>query len=128
MPTLAAVLFALAALGGLVMAWMRIGQNRPQPPTSLALVHGAFAVLGFIVYLIAVIGGAPWTGIVAIVLFALAALGGAYLFFGFHQRNRALPVPIVVGHGSIAVLAFIFLILAITGVGTGGGEAGGGGY
>jgi hypothetical protein len=124
MPVVAAVLFALAAVGGLGMAWMRIGQERDRPPTGLALLHGTFAAAGLVVYLIAVIGGAPWTGIVAIILFVLAAGGGAYLFFGFHRRGAALPVPVVVGHGSIAVVAFVFLLLAIAGIGAGGGGSG----
>ena len=37
--TVALVLFALAALGGLVLALMRF-KGKPYPPMGLALVHG----------------------------------------------------------------------------------------
>jgi hypothetical protein len=39
------LLFAIAALGGIVMAIMRLG-GRELPPMGLAIVHGLFAASG----------------------------------------------------------------------------------
>lgn len=121
MAVTAAVLFALAALGGATMAGQRL-RGRETPSGTLATIHGLAAGAGVIVYLIALVGadGAPMSGIVAIALFVVAALGGATLLFGFHLRERALPVWLVLVHGGIAVVAFGFLLVAVL-ASTGGG-------
>ncbi len=122
MAVTAAVLFAFAALGGATMAAQRL-RGRETPSGTLATIHGLAAAAGLVVYVIALLGadGAPTSGIVAIVLFVVAALGGASLLFGFHLRERALPVWLVLVHGGIAVVAFVFLLVAVLGA-AGGGE------
>lgn len=109
---LAAVLFAIAALGGLVMA---VGHFRGRTPPRLALaaVHGVLAAAGLVLLLVAVInlgtGGAPT---VALVLFLLAALGG-FVLLGYHLRGKPLPGGLVGGHGLLAVVAFLVLLSAL---------------
>lgn len=122
MAVTAAVLFALAALGGATMAGQRL-RGQETPSGTLATVHGVAAAAGIVVYLIALFGadGAPTSGMVAITLFVVAALGGATLLFAFHLRERALPVWLVLIHGGIAVVAFGFLLVAVLGS-AGGGE------
>jgi hypothetical protein len=77
---LAAVLFAIAALGGVVMAFMRLG-GKELPPMAIALVHGLFAASGLIALLVAIIGvNAPTSARIALGGFVVAALGGFALF------------------------------------------------
>ncbi len=110
--TLAAVLLAIAALGGVVMAVMRL-TGRELPPMGLAVVHGLFAASGLIALLVAVIGAnAPTQATVAAGGFVLAALGGFFLF-SYHLRRQALPVPVVLVHGVVAVISFVLLLLGI---------------
>jgi len=110
--TVAAVLFAIAALGGVIIAGMRL-RGRQLPPLGLALVHGAFAAGGLIAFLVVVVGRATSTqAVVALVGFIIAALGGFFLF-SYHLRRHALPVPVVIVHGLIAVISFIILLIAI---------------
>ena len=106
----ALILLGMAALGGLTMAVLRI-RGAPLPPMWLALVHGAVAAAGVVVLAyFALTSGIPTLAMAALVIFILAALGGATLFFGFHLRNKPLPIPFVIGHGLIAVTGFALLL------------------
>ncbi len=110
--TIAAILFAVAAVGGVVMAAMRFG-GRELPPMGLALVHGLFAAAGLVTLLVAVAGsGASWVAMAAAAGFLLAALGG-FMLFAHHLRRQALPVNYVVIHGAGAVVSFVILLVAI---------------
>jgi hypothetical protein len=70
----------------------------------------AAAGLIFLVYEAATVSLGPLALGGLIVLIA-AALGGATLFFGFHLREKALPIPLVFGHGLIALTGFIMLAI-----------------
>ena len=110
---LAAVLFALAAVGGLTMAGMRLS-GTPRPPTWLALGHGAMAAAGLIALIYAAATEPlPTLALAALGCFVLAAAGGATIFVLFHLRERPLPIPLVLGHGAIAVTAFVLLLVGI---------------
>ena len=107
--TASIVLFTIAALGGITLAAMRLG-NRPLP-FSLAVAHGVLAAAGLVLLIVAIVV-ATTTGVVlnaALILFIVAAIGGAILF-SFHLRSRSLPVPLVLGHGLLAVVAFVLLL------------------
>lgn len=112
MLTLAAILFAIAALGGLVMA---IGhfRGRTPPKLAVAVAHGVFAAAGLLLLLVAVIkvgtGGAPT---IALLLFLAAALGG-FVLLANHLRGRPLPGGLVGGHGLLAIAAFVVLLSAL---------------
>jgi hypothetical protein len=110
----AVVLFAVAAVGGLVMAVQRF-RGRPQPPLALALVHGGLAAAGLVVLIAVVAKGGASLAVVSLVLFAVAALGGFYLFLGQHLRKKALSVPVVAVHAVVAVTAFVLLLVAVSG-------------
>lgn len=113
--TLALALFAIAAVGGAVLAYLRIS-NKPLP-TPLALLHGALAATGLVVLALGVFGGsAPNRAGLALGLFVVAALGG-FVLFSFHLRKVPLPVPVVVIHGAVAVTAFLILLVAVVGGG-----------
>jgi len=110
--TVAAVLFAVAALGGVVMAAMRFG-GRELPPMALAIVHGLFAASGLVALLLFVVNSnASTLAIVSLVGFVVAALGG-FSLFAHHLRGKALPLNYVVIHGVGAVVSFAILLAAI---------------
>ncbi len=111
MLTLAAILFAIAALGGLTLATLHITKSRA--PIPLALLHGAIAATALVLLVIAVIkaqlGG---LAVLAIVLFAAAAIGGLVLF-ATHLRARPLPKFLIFIHGGAAATAFVILLVFI---------------
>ena len=110
----AAILFAIAAITGIAIAFIRLS-GRDLPPMGLAILHGLFAASGLVTLAIVAVapGAAQWARI-SLGIFVVAALGG-FLLFSFHVRRRALPVPIIGIHGFIAVIAFVILLLAIFG-------------
>lgn len=111
--TIPVVLFALAAVGGIILAAQRFrGQGQPSLP--LALVHGAAAACGLVGLLLAVVRGAPGLATAALGLFLVAALGG-FVLFAMHLQKRALPIPLVLIHGLAAVVAFGTLLVAVFG-------------
>ena len=112
--TAAAVLFALAAAGGVVLASLRI-RDKPLP-MPLALAHGAAAAIGLVLLALAALSGpAPGEARLALGLFVVAALGG-FVLFSYHVRQRQLPLPVVVVHGLVAVIAFVILIAGVVAV------------
>jgi len=110
--TIALALFAVAALGGIILAIIRF-KGKPTPPMGLALVHGAVAAAG-LVALIALVaqGSGPAAAKTALILFVIAALGGFGLFF-HHLRKVALPIWLVVVHALVAVTAFVILLVSV---------------
>ncbi len=121
MLTLSAVLFAIAALGGIALAVMyfRAG-GKTHPPTSLAMLHGTLAVVAVIFLIVGIAAtadgfsaGLSSLAVLALLLFVLAALGGAYVFFGKHLRGKPLPGPVVVIHGLAAGAGFVLLLVYV---------------
>ena len=108
----AAVLFAVAALGGLVMAGIRF--SGPNPPTWFAMLHGflAAAPLTLLIYAACTIG-LPSLANLAIVLFVIAALGGVVLNLNYHWKLLPLPKWLVIVHGLLAVAGFVLLLAAV---------------
>ena len=107
--TTALVLFAVAALGGLVLAGIRFS-GRPYPPLALALVHGGAAASALIALIIAVAkDGTPGTAKVSLALFLGAAIGG-FALLSHHLRKLALPTWLVVVHGLVAIVALVLLV------------------
>jgi hypothetical protein len=103
-------LFALAAVGGLIIAILRF-RGRPYPPMGLALVHGAAAAAGLVALIALVVHGQGTSNTkIALVLFVVAALGGFGLFLN-HLRKNSLPIWLVIVHALVAVTAFVILLL-----------------
>ena len=109
----AAIILALAALGGLTLAGIRVS-GVPRPPTWLALGHGAIAAtgLGFLAYEAAT-ATIPLLAQISLGVLLLAALGGVTLFAGFHLRERPLPIPLVIGHGIAAIAGYVLLLVSL---------------
>jgi len=113
----AAILFAIAALGGIIMAMIRLS-GRDHPPMWIAIIHGLFAAAGLVMLLTVVFGTAAARSIqIALLLFVVAALVGFALFY-HHLKGRPLPIPTMVIHALIAVVAFIILIVVLFGAAT----------
>ena len=105
------VLFALAALGGIGLAIMRL-RGRPTLPLGLAVAHGLLAAAGLVVLIWAVFG----QGLAAkasLVLFIIAALGG-FVLFSFQLRQKAIPIAVMVVHAIVAVIAFVLLLVRVS--------------
>jgi len=112
MLVVAAVLFALAALGGLILATLHLKKN--DAPIPLALIHGLAAAVGLVLLIIAVTQ-MPSAGLagVALAIFVIAALGG-FVLFAMHLSKKLLPSGLIVVHGLVAVVAFVILLIALT--------------
>lgn len=108
----ASVLFALTALGGVVMAAIRF-MGRPHPPSWLAMGHGLLAGAGLTLLIYAAVAGdVPAGATIAAGLFALAAAGGVVMNLAYHLRDRPLPKGLIVVHALIAIAAFLLLLAA----------------
>jgi len=109
---IATILFAIAALGGVIMALMRFS-GRDFPPLALAVIHGLFAAAGLIALLLVAFGPGVATSVrIALLLFLGAAIGG-FVLFSYHMKKRPLPISYIVVHGLVAVIAFLILIAAV---------------
>ncbi|MFL6681952.1 MAG: hypothetical protein ACJ8IK_26685 [Burkholderiaceae bacterium] len=108
----ATVLLAIAALGGLAMAGIRLG-GKPHPPTWLAMLHGflAAAALTLLIYGWATVG-LPGLAMAGTALFVLAAAGGAALNLGYHWQRLPLPLGLMIGHAVLAVAGYVLLLVA----------------
>lgn len=105
-------LLAIAALGGLTMAGIRFA-GKPQPPIWLAMLHGflSAAALTLLLYAYFTVG-LPALASWALLLFLIAAAGGAFLNLNYHWKLLPLPMGLIVGHASIAVVGFALLLAA----------------
>jgi len=102
----AAILLGLAALGGLLMLFIRFGQAR-NPPTWLAMAHGFLAAAGVTLLLYAALVGTV-SGAVKISIACLLAgsAGGALLNLRDHWNRILLTPSWVIGHALIVVIGF----------------------
>lgn len=108
----ASALFALAAMGGLVMAGMRFNGS-PRPPAWLAMGHGFLAAAGLTLLIYAALTvGIPFMAQIGLGLFCVAAIGGAALNLLFHSKQLPLPIPLMIAHASLAVMGFAVLLLS----------------
>lgn len=109
--TAAIIFFALAAIGGVILAYLHwTGKTAPIP---FALAHGALAVIGVILLLLG-LGDSQGSNlpIISLIIFVLAAIGGIILF-STHMKSRPLPRGLIVGHGALAVIAFVILLIFV---------------
>jgi hypothetical protein len=110
MLNIAAVVFAVAALGGIVLAAHVLRARFA--PWALSLIHAALGAAGIVLVLIAVIGGSSGATTLALVLFIVAALGGFFLA-SFHYRKQLPPAAVVVVHAVVALAGFGALLSAL---------------
>ena len=108
----AAVLFALAAVVGVTMAYTHFTHAK-NPPDGVALFHGVLAGAGLAVLIVGLIQlGATMVTAWSVGLFTVAALGG-FILLSYQVRRVRLPSPVVVIHAVVAVVAFVLLLAAL---------------
>lgn len=108
MLTYAVIVFAIGALGGLVLA-SYVLQDR-LAPWALSLLHAALGAIGLLLVIYAAITtGISRAAVAALVILAVAALGGFYLA-SIHLGNKIAPKPVVVIHAGVAVIGFLTLL------------------
>ncbi|HEY0504860.1 MAG TPA: hypothetical protein VGD42_15365 [Lysobacter sp.] len=111
---IALIVFAIGALGGLVLASFVLRGRLA--PWAVSVLHALIGATGIVLLVFAVAQGAgtpPAIG--ALGLFVLAALGGFYLA-SIHLRRQVAPKAVVFVHAGVAVIAFLTLLVAVLAV------------
>lgn len=104
----AVIVFAVAALGGLVLASHVLRDKFA--PWALSVVHALLGAAGLILLIILMVQAGAGTILVgSFVLFVIAALGGFFLA-SFHLQKKLPPKAVVVIHAVLAVIAFLGLL------------------
>jgi hypothetical protein len=104
----ALVIFAIAALGGLILA-SRVLRGK-FAPWALSLLHALLGAIGLILLIVLLVQGSTAQRVlVGFVLLLIAALGGFFLA-SFHLRKQLPPKAVVIVHASVAVIGFLTLL------------------
>jgi hypothetical protein len=113
MLTYAVIVFAIGAVGGLLLASYVLRGNLAPWPVSL--VHAGLGAIGLLLVIYAALTtDISHAAITALVILVIAALGGFYLA-SIHLRGKVAPKPIVFVHASIAVIGFLTLLGVVVG-------------
>lgn len=110
----AIVVFALAAVGGSVLAATR-AKDKPTP-MAVSAGHGLAAAVGLVLLVVGLVqGGTPSTyGSAALGAFALAALGGFALLV-MRVLGKPPSLGVIAGHAVVAVIALVLLVVSYVG-------------
>jgi len=104
------LVFAIAALGGLVLA-SHVLRGR-LAPWALSVGHALLGASGIVVLVLVAMKGTPAGAVFAALgLFVVAALGGFYLA-SMHLRGSIAPKGVVALHAGVAVAGFLTLLAA----------------
>jgi len=104
----ALVVFAIGALGGLVLASHVL--RGKFAPWGLSLLHAALGAIGLVILIAAALtSGLAGAALIALVLLVVAALGGFYLA-SVHLRNEIPAQAVVFIHAGVAVIGFLTLL------------------
>ena len=105
------ILFAVTACLGIAMVYIRESAHR-NPPDWLTMFHGLPAAAGLTLLLYAaVVAGVPRLTFIALVLFLVAAGGGAVLNLAYQQNEQLLPRGLMYLHMLLAVTGFVLLAI-----------------
>lgn len=104
----AIILFAIGALGGLILASSLL--RGKFAPWALSLGHALLGAAGLVVLIIMLVQGSTGSRLVAaLALLVVAALGGFFLA-SLHLRQKIPARGLVIGHAGIAVIGFLTLL------------------
>ena len=104
----AIIVFAIGALGGLVLA-SHVLRNK-FAPWALSVLHMLLGAAGLVILIVMVLQGQTASRLVAaLALLIIAALGGFFLA-SLHLRQKIPPKAIVIVHAGIAVIGFLTLL------------------
>lgn len=107
---IAILIFAIGAIGGLVLASSVL--RGKLAPWALSIIHMLLGATGLVLTALVVLGGSEaGKGIIPIALLILvvAALGGFYLA-SIHVRKVVAPKGVVLIHAGVAVVGFLLLL------------------
>lgn len=111
MLTPALIVFAIAALGGIVLAAHVL--RGKFAPWAVSILHALLGAAGLVLLLVQVVQGTAAGRVVAALgLFVVAALGGFFLAT-LHARRTLPPKAVVVLHAGLAVAGFLVLLSAV---------------
>ncbi len=109
MITIAVLVFAIGAVGGLILANSVLrGQ---MASWTLSLLHAALGATGLVLTAIVVLGGSTDVAKIvptALIILVVAALAGFFLA-SYHARKISPPKGAVFAHATIAVVGFVLL-------------------
>ena len=107
----AVIVFAIAAVGGLVLASSVL--RGKLAPWAISVLHALLGASGLVLLIVAVLQGeGAGRATAALGLLVLAALGGFYLA-SLHLRKQVAPKAVVFVHAGIAVVGFLTLLSAV---------------
>lgn len=105
-PTL--LVFAIAAIGGLVLAAHVL--RGKFAPWALSVLHALLGAAGLILLIAMLVqGNAVQQVLIGFIILLIAALGGFFLA-SFHLRKRLPPKAVVILHAALAVIGFLILL------------------
>lgn len=111
MLTYALIVFAIAAVGGLVLASSVL--RGKLAPWAISALHALLGASGLVLLILTVLQGTvPARVSAALGLLVVAALGGFYLA-SLHLRNTVAPKAVVFVHAGVAVVGFLTLLSAV---------------
>ncbi|KGQ18278.1 hypothetical protein LF41_1633 [Lysobacter dokdonensis DS-58] len=109
--TYALIAFAIAALGGLILA-SNVLRGR-LAPWSVSILHALLGATGLLLLIAQVVQGSAAGRVVgALGLLVVAALGGFYLA-SLHLKKAIAPKGVVFLHAGLAVVGFLVLLSAV---------------
>lgn len=109
MLTIAVLVFAIGAIGGLVLANSVLRGRLAS--WALSLLHAALGATGLVLTAIVVLGGSTDVAKIiptALIILVVAALAGFFLA-SYHARKASPPKAAVFVHAGIAVVGFLLL-------------------
>ena len=107
----AVALLAIGALGGVVMAVIRLSKDS-NPPSGLAMLHGLLAAAGATLLLYAAVTvGIPVLAQVGLAFLLIAAGGGVVLNLKYQWERVLVPRGLMIGHAALAVIGFVLVFL-----------------
>src|SRR4051812_41145549 len=103
-------LFGIAALIGILILknWLTSAHTS----RTVVYAHGIFAAIALVLLLIYTLKDPSRSLIVSVSLFALAAIGGFYMF-ARDLKGKYSPTAVAVIHGLVAVAGFLLLIFYV---------------
>ena len=111
MLTYALSIFAIAAVGGLVLASSVL--RGKLAPWAISILHALLGASGLVLLILVVLQGTTPARIsAALGLLVVAALGGFYLA-SLHLRGTVAPKAVVFVHAGVAVVGFLTLLSAV---------------
>ncbi|HEY7872059.1 MAG TPA: hypothetical protein VIC31_05015 [Rudaea sp.] len=104
----AIIVFAIAAVGGLILAAHVL--RGKFAPWALSLGHAVLGAAGLVLLILIALQGAGTSRLLAALgILVVAALGGFFLA-SFHLRRQLPPKAIVCVHAGVAVVGFLTLL------------------